>query len=484
MNKELLKEVLNEDADDNVPPEANLWPAIYSRVYEAKQPTAQAQRLRVALKPILFGSTLAAILLAFLAFSTLSRPAPVSAEEIVARAAQMVQEEPGTDIRSFHGVYTYRYRNDPNGPFNEERQETWFQAPDKYVQKQTIGYPDGVERIWANGTDGTALYQYVSELKRVELWDLDAFGLRDPNTTTFKVRPFAPTDLASVMDRVRLKIPPPSDPRSAPRPPYAYDVRLVGEKQLLGRTAYVLELALVPGASLQRPDSQIPEKIEMWVDKEIYAVLRLEGWNAQGVVLRSGTYESFEVNANSRVDLLSILAPADTDIIDRRSATDAEVEEGWKAAVQSAPYTVFKLPGSPRGLEPGRPYYDVRRQVISQMYLGEASVQVSTVIDASGGTTPRPVTGPQTRMVELPRLIITQGPPASIKEEGPGSSTPVQIGNLTGRFYSQGGEQTLIFERDGTRIKLYTPRVAGQESEYTSAQLVTIAAALQPLRRK
>jgi outer membrane lipoprotein-sorting protein len=413
----------------------------------------------------------------------------MSAEQIVARAAQVVAEAPGADIRSFHGVYTSRYRNDPNGAFHEDRQETWFEAPNKYAHENASIYADGLELTWSYGTDGVFVYQYRSDLNRVHLSDVENFYLQDPATTTLKVLPFQPTNLSTLMERARRKLAPARDPRSDPRPPYMYDVKLLGDEQVLGRRAYVLELSLVPGASLQLPDSQVPEKMKMWVDKEIYAVLRIEGWNAEGVVLQSGAYESFEINQSLQFDPVALLAPAGIDIIDTRPVAErGDLTRAWQQAALQARYSVFDLANSPMGLTPGRPWYDARRAVISQQYQGKAIIdmqEVHEVVDASGkiiSDSEWSIKGPRMREVTITRLIITQGPPTSIRADGLGPGAPVQIGNLKGLFYSQDDANTLIFDRDGTRIKLYSSPIRGA-APYTSDELVKIAEALQPMEK-
>ncbi|HKP52670.1 MAG TPA: hypothetical protein VJ183_08450 [Chloroflexia bacterium] len=487
MSKEFVKAALREEAESNVPAQPDLWAKLSKRVDATARPQARRGRLRMSFnpRPLLLGGALALLLIALWSATLWTQPASVvSAEEIFARAAQVVAEEPGADIHSFYGVYTSRYRNDPNGRFNEDRQETWFEAPDKYAHENANIYADGLEHTWSYGTDGTFTYQYMSDLNRIHLSDLDTFYLRDPETTTLKVRPFQPTNLNTLMERVRRKLAPARDPRSEPRPPYMYDVKLVGEERVLGRGAYVLELSLVPGASVQSPDSQVPEKMKMWVDKEIYAVLRIKGWNAEGVVLQSGAYEIFEVNRSVQFDPVALLAPPGTDIIDTRPAeTRDELDRAWQQAALRARYTVFNTGDYPIGLKHGRPWYDARREVISQQFEGKVLAKMTAVVDASGKSTPvRPATEPQMR--EVTKLIITQGPPASIEADGMGAGVAVPVGKFAGRFYSQDGANTLIFDLEGTRIKLYAPRVLGVDSTYTSEELVNIAETLQVVGKK
>jgi hypothetical protein len=434
------------------------------------------------------GGALALLLIGLWSISTFTQPtSTVSAEEIVARAAQVVTEEPGTGLRSFHGAYTFRYRNDPNGPFWEQREETWFQTPARYVRVTSNPYSNGQDSAWFYGIEDGFTYQHAPGLDYIQMADLAFFHMQDPTTTTLKIRPFSPTSLESVLEVARRKLPPPLNDKSDPRPPYMYEVKLVGEEQVWGRSAYVVEMTLVPGASLQLPDRQVPEKMKLWVDKELYAVLRVEGWNAEGVVLQSGAYKSFEVNGNTQFDVLNTVAPSGTDIVDIRPVPDAAtIDKGWLVATQRAAFTVFSPSSSIEGLTAGRPFYNSRREVISQQYQGEALVQVQSVIDASGKSTPGPewsVRGPQTRKVMHTKLIIMQGPPTSIKVDGMGQGVPVDVANLQGFFYSQDGANTLIFDRDGTRIKLYSSPVA-DVAALTSEQLVEIAETLQPVEKK
>ena len=489
MSKEFVRAVLVEEAESNVPTYPDLWAKLSTKVETDNRSQSNTGRLRTAFKPgpLLPVGGLALLVIALWSVSLWTQPAPVvSADEIVARAAQVVAEEPGADIRSFHGVYTSRYRHDPNGSFSEGRAETWFEAPGKYAQVSSNSYSNGQDETWTYGTDNGFTYSYAFGREYVQMSDIAFTQVQDSTTTTVRVRPFSPTSLQSVLEIARRKLPPALNEKSDPRPPYMYEARLSGEEQVLGRTAYVIEMTLVPGASLQLPDSQVPEKMKIWVDKALYATLRIEGWNADGVVLQSGAYESFEVNSNIQFDVLKTLAPPGTDIVDTRPVPDAAtIEEGWQVAAQSAPRTVFRPSSVPERLEPGRPFYNTRREVVTQQYQGKALAKVLGVVDASGQSTQeRPATGPEMREVVAPRLIITQGAPASINADGLGEGVAVQVGTLTARFYSQGGAHTLMFDRDGTRIKLYAPSVMGAASRYTSEELAKIAGTLQPVEKK
>ncbi len=496
MNKQLVKEVLNEDAN-NVPVNANLWPVIRAQVRSPMQ-VRQAQHhgwnLSLNRRPLLLSSALTLVMIALVAASLIARPTPVSAEGVLTMAEQVAKGNTTISLQSFYGNYIFRYRNSPTAPFSETRQETWFQSPNKYAYKLVTRSSDGQISTLSNGADGTYSYQYVAETNELLLREANTFMQlpENPSTSTLQVLLFSPANLADALERARRKIPPPLNPKSDPRPPYAYEVKLLSSgEEVLGRRAYVLELTLVPGASLQLPDRQIPEKMKMWVDQDMYAVLRMEGWDAEGHILQAGVYENFEINRTAQTDILSVIAPFGADILDLRIADAVELGRAWQEAIQRSSSQQFKPMWLPDELSAGRPFYDAERQVTSQVYQGGVLVQVHAVHDTSTGdfTVVRPKDQqPSTKRATLPRLVIMQGSRNSIREDGLGESRPVQIGKLTGRVYSRGGATILIFDRDDTRIKLYTPTyaamVANNTDVYTSDQLVKIAEAMELMPKR
>lgn len=509
MSKEFVKSVMSEDADNNVPAHADLWPAIHDHVDHVRltgraeqiQHQHRPQWLRLSLswslsrRPLLLGSilTLLLVLITTGVLVLIAQPATVSAEEVLAKAEQVAKGS-ATQSQSFYGSYLFRYRSNPTAGFDETRQETWFQAPNQYAYKVTTRSMDGKKSTVSSGADGIYAYNYVSESNQLRLRDAEIFP-GDPSTATLQSLLFSPANLADVLERARRKTPPPLNPKSTPRPPYMYDVKLVGDDEVLGRRTYVVEMTLVPGSSLQLPDRQVPERMKMWVDQEVYAVLRMEGWDAQGDVLQSGIYESFQVNSVNRgnqTDIRLFLAPPGADVVDMRLAGAQEIAKAWQEAIKRASYQVFEPASVPDGLVPGRPFYDAEREVVSQVYQGEVLIQVlpSYGTSAEGEFKVVPPKGqPVTRRVTLPRLAVIQGPPASIKEEGLGERTSLQIGKLTGRLYSQeDGTHTLIFDIGGTRIKLYAPpytmaRVSNP-GVFTSEQLAMLAETMQPAGKK
>jgi outer membrane lipoprotein-sorting protein len=498
MSKEFVRSVLVVDADENVPVDANLWPAIHGQVRSTEQALPrqhQPGRLRLAFnwKPLVLSGGFVLLLVAAGMASLLTQPATVSAEEVLARAEQAVKAET-IGLQSFYGEFVSKYRNNPTEPFFESRQETWFQAPDQYAYKLTYDLQDGREYTLFNGGDGTYSYNYFSDYNQLMVREPNTFPA-SPTTGTLQALLFSPANFGDALESARRKLPPVRNPKSDPRPEYMYDVKLVGSEEVAGRLSYVLEMTLVPGASVQLPDRQVPEKMKMWVDEEVYAVLRLEGWDAKGNVLQSSAYESFQVNqghSSNQSNIRSFLAAENADVLDLRLADSKEVEQAWQDTVKRASYQLFRPEYLPGVLQPGRPLYDVERGVTSQVFQGEVLLPAARgprIYDPTPGGDVTIVQRTKPRLITLAKLAVIQGPPSSISEEKLGGSTPVQIGSLTGRLYTRdGGRSILIFDLDGTRIKLQAPvqvvSNASPESLITVNQLVQIAEAMQPVKSK
>ncbi|MGA7731741.1 MAG: outer membrane lipoprotein-sorting protein [Chloroflexia bacterium] len=482
MSEDFVKNVLKAHAEANVPPQADVWPALREQVRRGN--SAYGARPSISWRPLALGGALALLLVLLAAASLLALPAPVSAEEILAKAEQVAKENTTAGLQNFYGDFVSLYRNNANVAFYEQRQETWFQAPDQYAYKITYDLESGESYTLANGTDATHAYQYRGDRNLIQVLDKDTSSLQlpgEPSTSTLQVLLFSPTSLAEMLERARQKTSPPLSPKSEPRPPYKYDAKVVGEEEVVGRRTYVIELTFVPGASVQTPESQIPEKMKMWIDKEIYAILRYEGWDGEGRVLRSGIYESFRINDSAPIDILSVMAPPDADMVllDFVDADNESIEQEWRIVARQAPYQLFEPSTLPDGLTRGRPLYDTRRGVTSQLFTGEVKVKTANS-NSEWKLRPREESE---RSTSLPRLAIIQGPPASIKEDMLGASTAVQAGNITGRFYTVGIDNILVFDREGTRIKLYA-LAAGDKSAFTSSELVSIAETMQPLAVK
>jgi hypothetical protein len=473
MSETFARRVVREYAEKNRPSRLDLWPAIYGRISLSKKaPRPQTRRhqlsglfsSRLGMKlPALAGAlALVLLTLGMAGFLTLNQPRAASAAEVLAQVEQSAKGGAALDIKSFHGDYTFRSRHDVNGAFFESRRETWFVTPDRYLSRGTMRDVDGRERSWFGGTDGKIHYNYRSDMGQLQLYEPlpasesgDNRSMMDP----LQIYLLEPSDLQTVIEGARQKTRP-VDPRSEPRPPYMYDAKLAGTDTILGRSAYIIELTLVTGASLQQRGVQIPERVKLWVDKQVYVVLRTEGWDAQGRVLESSGYTSFDINKSVDPAVFNFTPPADAAIVDMRLADAEALGKGWQQASQQAPFALFTVAESSMaslGLIPGRPIFYEARGTVSQMFQAEVVIKVPpSTWKVQGGKYTNTGNGSQSdaRTEVRPRLVMVQGPPSSISTAALSGGKAVQVGNITGHMYKRDGLHILIFDRDGTRIML------------------------------
>ena len=509
MSATFVRNVLREHAQSIRPGELDLWPAIYSELSWAQRvqhhrswPQVRLPRLR--LTPIqykgLWKASVLAGVLALLVVGALSAyvltfnpPPSVSAAEILAHADQAADSTSLPDIQSFHGIHAFSYRNSVDQPFTEIRSETWFQAPGSYLYREVTRTADGHETSWYNGTDGMTFYQYVSVLNQLQLRDLDTLPARDPSTDTLRIRLFNPTNLDSLLDAVRRKTPLPQNERSEPRPPYVYEVKLLGSESVLGREAYILDLTFVPGSALQSPELQlqVPAHIKMWVEQQLYAVLRFEAFDEQGRLVQRGTYSSFQINGTIDPSAFSFLAGSDAEIVDMRTVTAGEVDQAWQASAERAPFVLFAPTDLPQRVTARAPIYNAFQSTVSQVYLRDTSVVVLPSYDATEGTVTTGKAGsvtdynPQVRTATTQWLVLTEGSPSAISESDLGEARPVQIGGgIIARLYDRPEGKILVVDRSDTRIMLRVPASIAKVDSQTESQMIRFAESMQPLSKK
>lgn len=505
MSETFARKVVREYAEKNRPHRLDLWPAIHGRISlkgQAPRPQTRQHQLsslfspRLGMKlPALAGAlALVLVTLGMAGFLTFGQPQVASAAEVLARVEQSAKGVAALDIRSFHGDYTFRSRHDANGAFFESQRETWFVTPNKYLSRGTMR--DGREWSWFGGTDGKLRYNYRSDMGQLQLYDPlpasesgDNRSMMDP----LQIHLLEPSDLQTVIEGARQKTPP-VDPRSEPRPPYIYDAKLAGSDTILGRPAHVIELTMVPGASLQQTGAQIPERVKLWVDKQVYVVLRTEGWDGQGRVLESSGYTSFEINKSIDPAVFDFTPPSDAAIVDMRLADAEALGKGWQQASRQAPFTLFTVAEpslASLGLVPGRPIFYEARGTVSQMFQAEVVINVpSSTWRVQGGKYTNPGGGSQSgsRTETQPRLVVVQGSPSSISTAGLSGGKAVQIGKITGHMYKRDGLHVLIFDRDGTRImlsELVYPGFQGRSSadeQAVEALMLKAAESLQSVK--
>ncbi len=275
MSKEFVKSVLIEDADQNVPAQANLWPAMHERLQRTTYTVRQEKRTPFRLNPLALGVALTVVVLVLgLVASTsltITQPTPVSAAELLTRV-EAAADSNASRVNSFHGVVFGEQRNSASQEFSQVRQEHWYLAPDSSRMESHITGTNGDVNVlmWVtNGKTG---------------WSYDPFvGRARPLTGKDLKARFGAASLNDLLNGTMLK--------------GFYNTEVKGTEQVAGRTAYILESTLKPAG--EWPPGTSPSeaaRIMAWVDTEAFFVLRYEAWDAAGNLLSKSAYESFELN--------------------------------------------------------------------------------------------------------------------------------------------------------------------------------------------
>jgi outer membrane lipoprotein-sorting protein len=275
MSKEFIKSVLSEDADENVPAHANLWPALHERVQQATSTSPQGRRMPLRLNPIALGIalTLVLLVLGLLASTalTVTQPAPVSAAELLTKVEQTNQSN-AVGVNSFHGVLSGEQRNNSAQDFSHVREEQWYLAPSSSRMEAHITSTNGEVGVLLWVTNGKTGWSYDSY-----------FGRAKPLTGKDLKGRFGAASLNDLLNSKMLKS--------------FYNTEVIGSEQVAGRTTYILESTLKPAA--EWPPNMWPStsaRIKAWVDSEAFFILRLQAWDEEGNLLSTNAYESFELN--------------------------------------------------------------------------------------------------------------------------------------------------------------------------------------------
>ncbi|HEX8599714.1 MAG TPA: outer membrane lipoprotein-sorting protein [Chloroflexia bacterium] len=275
MSKEFVKSVLIEDADQNVPAHANLWPAMRERLQRTTYTVPQERRTPFRLNPFALGValTLVVLVLGLVASTsfTFTQPTPVSAAELLTRVEEAADSN-AARVNSFHGVISAEQRNSSSQEFSRVREERWYLAPSSSRMESQITGANGEVTVllWVtNGRTGWSYDPYFGRAKSLTGKDL-------------KGRLGA----ASLNDLLNSKM-----------VKGFYNTEVKGNEQVAGRTAYILESTLKPAG--EWPPGTSPSEVARsmaWVDTEAFFVLRFEAWDSAGNLLSRSAYESFELN--------------------------------------------------------------------------------------------------------------------------------------------------------------------------------------------
>lgn len=224
-----------------------------------------------------------------------------------------------------------------------------------------------------------------------------------------------------------------------------YKASLVGNEQVAGRAAYVVDVTPKPGAAV--PSNAAHLKLR--IDQATFFPLGSEVWDNHDNLLDSQVFTSIELNSSLDPTLFAFSPPPGAQVLDAHPATGEKLAQLWRQAAQQAPYTIFMPTDIPAKIVPGKPSYDNARRVITQSYI------------------------PPERNQLWVKLILLEGSP-SVLQGGDGGQI-VQVGALSARYVDNDGMRTLTLDRDGTRILLQTSGALSKDD------LVQVAQSLQPV---
>jgi hypothetical protein len=376
-----------------------------------------------------------------------AQPRLVSAEAIFAEAERVSKDRSNGGLRSGHMVEHFRFREvdrDNNQPIDsvlEGRNETWYQAPDKVFNKTNSHGSEGTfESSYLQ--IGDSHYQTMGSLPQINITTL-----REDTPRLFK-----PLDTKALY----------ASPARFGAVEKPYTATLVGNEQILGRDAYVMELNVTPElleAEATGRYSLIRHKYRLWIDQQYYLVLKQQAWNKDGVLMDDNIIETLELNQPVDSALFEVrLAPGHV-VADMRPASEKDVAEGWREVSKQVKVTLYE-PG-----EAALSYSEARKPY----YVASAGAVTQALARQHNGR-------------DLLDAVVMQGPPSAIDESQLGSSTPMQVGSREGRLYRKAEAYQLVFDIEGTRIMLYSSN-GGANGEVES-QLVKIANSLKPVGKK
>lgn len=289
MTKDFVRKVMKEDAESNRPGNPDLWPAVHGGLPQTGTPQLQPRRrsrVRLGLMPLALAGVLVVALLGLglLMPSTLTQPRPASAAELLARAA--ASEGTAAGMRSFHGVLVGEQRNNAREEFSNVREEQWYLAPHSYRSEAHIRTNSGEEGVLMWVSNGKAGWKYDSY-----------FGTAYPLKPNEVKGNFGALNLEKALSGEMTKS--------------FYNAEVVGTEKVSGRTAHVVDLTLKPAE--QWPPNMYPSDMahtKLWVDAEVFIILRLQSWDAEGNLLSTNQYEIYEINAAVDPEIFNAKPPA------------------------------------------------------------------------------------------------------------------------------------------------------------------------------
>ncbi len=352
-------------------------PAVQNRIWQdvlsgAQSPVLPRPVIRVRRWPRTLIGLAAALLVLILGVGIwLSGTRPVSAMDILARAARVATDPATSGLQSYQGIVqgtNYEYSADLGRlPFaHEALYYVWFQAPNKSRTEMYFRY-DGVRRSKATptpipqvtlshpdteyllyqirGSDGSKGWYYSRES--------NMFDWTDP---VFGIRPQAEGPLSQAKDISTLL-------QDVGRS--AESVSLVGSDSVAGRAVYVVDRI-----KKKDPADFIPYTHErLKIDQQTYITLGYELLDDKGQPFSSWEYANFEVNPSLDASLFTMTPPAGAHVYDYRTAPDeASLLRSWQQAAAQVPFPVYRPTNIPTRLKPSYALANTDAHPIEQRY--------------------------------------------------------------------------------------------------------------------
>lgn len=448
MGEDFVRTVLREHAEHHMTSRPNLWLAISGKLQPAQQ---KGNALPViSWRPVVLAVALVGLFVLAGTLFVLVQPKSVSAEEVLAQWEKASKNNYAGTISSGYLVTNSRYRQfDTGEPFSDvllpdlwqSRTEVWYQAPDNVLSKTSFTAPDGSVSEGYNLETADTMYVALTGHEEIRIMS------KQPGNT----RAFAPLNLEHLLTGSGASMGPVTK---------TYTTTLLGTEEVGGRMAYVLEQNVTPEvleAEARGGFRLYHHKYRLWIDQQLYLVLKLQSWSKDGELISEMAAEKLELNNPVDPSLFEFQPPAGYVVADMRPATPEQVSQGWRDVARQMQVTLYESGEFGwYSVERRKPYFVSSQGVVTQAIVRKTS---------RGG--------------QLLHGLVVQGSPSDIDESRLGKSKPVSVGPHQGRLYRKNEAYYIVFDLDGTRILLYSSN--GGEVE---RDLVEVGEALVPVDTK
>jgi len=261
---------------------------VFKNVFKKRKWIAYA--ITVLLILIIFGYVLGF-------FDIFTKPQELSAQEILLKSVTSPEEVKSyhmkvTSISYPYPPYDFRYKQ-------EEKNESWFEAPDKFRGIRIISYPDNPyakeevyesiilgNKCWELQPDGTWILYKMSDTS--DWFDYVKGGIEEIREDTLKFREESETNL-------------------------------IKEDEIAGREVYVIEY-------IYREGNKIDRSSILYIDKETFLILASKSYDNNKQLMSETTCDLIEYNIEINDSLFK--QPPDDVVIDAKSFGLTDFEEG------------------------------------------------------------------------------------------------------------------------------------------------------------